>query len=491
MTVFYLEPAHQPAAKVLATKEAVYLKGEETQPVHLGNSKTVVATPLITVYAHSSAGENDRLVAKKSATELAASLATQIQNKTEVTDIYLLACEAGLYNEQTQSTYAQAFRNALIAQGFQSTIKVHAAHAPKEAVAMRVRVTSKQGLAGVVRGNADGYVESYYYTDDYSLALDELLDALNEAITTNPHDQTLKRKRTQYQQEKQQASASRQYQCFTFFTSDNCLADLPSRHFTIDETTTPQPVAHERVKIALMNLLYQRMAGFRDTDDYRHDVKKYETRFKEDMAALYEATDVKKTVTEIERKRKPGLLAVSHYHSFITRELLAEYNKLVAEESLSAVTVTTVEQLNREIQLAARPAAADRSPYFARGLAHQTAKPSSATKEALISELTQYIATRQSESIVRTIRHFFGFIFFKLFSLDKSRTYEVKIAAAEELKARLEHSSTCQTSDEFDGYNEDELTAFTEGRLGKIVEKYKEVDAVGDIRQHFPKKPLL
>lgn len=175
MTVFYVNEEDKSSAQLVSN-----LNNLNIEPENITSGAKIEAGSEVTLYAHSSSyldSEDERLVAEKKPEKLAELFARKIENKKDVTDIYLVSCEAGLATgkQPHQEIYAQLFADELVKQHFRPDIRVHAVSAPIDATAMRVSVVTHPSQRQVERGIVGGQVEAYYYGNEYSELLDEAI----------------------------------------------------------------------------------------------------------------------------------------------------------------------------------------------------------------------------------------------------------------------------------------------------------------------------
>lgn len=135
----------------------------------LGSSTKITKAPQdtpneIILLAHTDSGRPPSTIGGKTPQELAndfAKMITKITERTKVTDIFLVSCEAGMGNP----SLAQQFAAAMVGNGF-SKIKIHAvAHPVGKLIGGGVEVTTR---AGTVTGGTIGQVTGYFYGNQES-----------------------------------------------------------------------------------------------------------------------------------------------------------------------------------------------------------------------------------------------------------------------------------------------------------------------------------
>ena len=237
MTILYFKEDKTSAdsLKLLADKMNGNTAKEKTQ--EFGTPLSLGSLSDITLVAHTS--DEAKHIGDRTPLQLATDFEKMFhgKDKTELRDIYLISCEAGMY-KGANLPLAQKFVDAMHSKGF-INLKVHAISNPlgSDIETMRVAVTNQGGVTMVPQGAVNAIV----FHDKASIKLDEDIIELRKIIL----DPTLHHKHAEHVRlvadlkrlEAQQAQGD---QSFEFFSSMDYKKDMDQPYNTF---THSGPVA--------------------------------------------------------------------------------------------------------------------------------------------------------------------------------------------------------------------------------------------------------
>jgi hypothetical protein len=152
------------ALGVFSLKQAPVVKSEEVREFDGLDSTNDES---VTLVGHTD--DSRDTVGDKSPEQIAAALAAKYgQNKGNLKEIFLFACEAGVKTDQA-NCFAQDLADELVLQGFSENLIVHSVEPPEGTYSMYVGVTSKS-LGGEIAGK--GQIEAYAYKNKESAEYD-------------------------------------------------------------------------------------------------------------------------------------------------------------------------------------------------------------------------------------------------------------------------------------------------------------------------------
>lgn len=183
MRIFYLDETHKNFAGLMSGGEAVWggsklidVKNSNCADLPSANHKTCDDRQ-IAIYNHTTTTQDDRDLSDLAYQQVAERLAAlyKTDDRAKLTDVYLIACEAGL-SVDGRPSLAQKLATALVKQGFDSLIRVHAIAPPvdRQVNEMRVKTIENLGVSDQVAFNArKGLIAAYVNEDkpeNYHLA---------------------------------------------------------------------------------------------------------------------------------------------------------------------------------------------------------------------------------------------------------------------------------------------------------------------------------